>query len=314
MRLRARLLAVAAALLFASAAFAADPTSGAGDTAAGDALARDPAGTVLARVNALRATRALPPLRLDPHLCASAAARAADQARAGMMPVPAGTEGILGRVKRDGYEAHSITELLASSSGGLDDVFASWQNRGNASYGELFLVGVHDLGVGVATSDGVTYVAMLLGESWSDFFHEGTRSLADRAAVDDEMLRLTNAARAEAKRPPLRLDRKLGQCAQRYADLMLARSHYGHRGPEGDTVRERAAAAGYGEYEALGENLAQGQFTVAEVMDGWLHSPAHRENLLSPVFTEVGFGVAFGRNDNGWQVLWVQCFGRPRPR
>ena len=49
-------------------------------------------------------------------------------------------------------------------------------------------------------------------------------------------------------------------------------------------------------------------------MDGWLHSPAHRANLLSSVFTEVGAGVAYGKNDNGWQVLWVQCFGRPRGR
>ena len=155
---------------------------------------------------------------------------------------------------------------------------------------------------------------MLLGTAWPDFFREQTRGLADLAVVRGEMLRTINDARREARLPPLRLESRLVDCAQRYANQMLARSHYGHTGPDGNTVRERAEAAGYVPFAALGENLAQGQWTVAEVMDGWLHSPAHRENLLSTVFTEVGAGVAYGRNDNGWQVLWVQCFGRPRGR
>lgn len=267
--------------------------------------------TVLARVNALRAARGVPALRLDPHLAATAQQRAEEQARAGILPIVPGTEGILQRVQRQGYEAHAITELLASSGGGLEDVFASWQGRGGNSYGELFQPDARDLGAGVAVADGTTYVALLLGTAWPDFFHEQTRDLLDLQAVRAEMLRLTNDARREAQRPPLRPERHLEACAQRYADLMLARSHYGHRGPDGDTVRERAEAAGYRVYAALGENLAEGQFTVAEVMDGWLHSPAHRENLLSATFTEVGFGVALGKNDRGWQVLWVQCFGRP---
>ena len=269
---------------------------------------------ILTRVNALRAAQGLAPLRLDPHLLAAAQQRAEEQARAGTLPIAAGTEGILDRVKRQGYEAYTITELLASSSGGLDDIFESWRERGGNSYGELLQQETHDLGAGLATDDDVTYVALLLGTAWPDFFREHTRGLADLAAARGEMLRSINDARREAKLPPLRLESHLVDCAQRYAALMLARSHYGHTGPDGTTVRERAEAAGYIPYAALGENIAQGQFTVAEVMDGWLHSPAHRENLLSSVFTEVGAGVAFGKNDNGWQVLWVQCFGRPRGR
>ena len=168
-----------------------------------------------------------------------------------------------------------------------------------------------DLGAGEAEDDGVTYIALLLGLSWPDYFQAQTEGLHDLATVRAEMLRLTNDARREARRPPLRLETHLVACAQRYAELMLQRSHYGHHDPDGGTVRERSAAAGYASYSALGENIAQGQFTVSEVMEGWMNSPGHRENLLSPMFTEVGFGVAFGHNDAGWQVLWVQCFGRP---
>jgi len=269
---------------------------------------------ILARVNALRAARGLSALRHDPHLEAAAQQRAEEQARAGVLPVAAGSEGILDRVRRQGYEAYTITELLASSSAGLDDIFESWRERGGNSYGELLQAETHDLGAGLAVDDGVTYVALLLGVAWPDFFRQQTRGLGDLTAARTEMLRSINDARREAKLPPLRSETHLVDCAQRYANLMLARSHYGHTGPDGDTVRERAAAAGYVPYAALGENLAQGQWTVAEVMDGWLHSPAHRANLLSSVFTEVGAGVAYGKNDNGWQVLWVQCFGRPRGR
>ena len=38
----------------------------------------------------------------------------------------------------------------------------------------------------------------------------------------------------------------------------------------------------------------------------------HREHLLSPDFSDVGFGVAFGRDSTGYIILWVQDFARPR--
>jgi hypothetical protein len=47
-------------------------------------------------------------------------------------------------------------------------------------------------------------------------------------------------------------------------------------------------------------------------MDGWMSSPIHREHLLSPVFAQIGSGVAVGKNANGYQILWVQCFGRSK--
>lgn len=280
--------------------------------AAAQAQSAPPAAQdLLARVNQARRAQGVEPLRLEAHLTASAQRRAEEQARAGLVSNSGDAEGVLQRVKRQGYEANSITELLAESGGGVGDIFTEWRTRSTSSYRELLEPAMRDLGAGEAQADGVTYVALLLGLSWQDFFQAHTRGLQDLAAVRAEMLRLTNDARHEAKRPPLRLDVRLVECAQRYAELMLQRSHYGHRDPSGGTVRERAMSAGYPSYSALGENIAEGQFSVGEVMAGWMNSPGHRENLLSPMFTEAGFGVAFGHNDAGWQVLWVQCFGHP---
>ena len=45
-------------------------------------------------------------------------------------------------------------------------------------------------------------------------------------------------------------------------------------------------------------------------MDSWMGSPAHLEHLLSTVFNEVGFGLAFGKIPGGYEIIWVQNFGR----
>src|SRR5215475_13180112 len=51
--------------------------------------------------------------------------------------------------------------------------------------------------------------------------------------------------------------------------------------------------------EKAGENIARGQFSIEEVIKGWMGSPQHREHLLSSEFADVGFGLAFGRNMTG---------------
>src|SRR5260370_42566512 len=94
---------------------------------------------------------------------------------------------------------------------------------------------------------------------------------------------------------------------------MLARSYYDHDSPEGTTVLERSRAAGYRPSLAA-ENIARGQYTIEEVMDGWMSSPVHRENILSPLFADIGSGLAGGKNANGDQSFWVQCFGRSKTR
>jgi uncharacterized protein YkwD len=51
----------------------------------------------------------------------------------------------------------------------------------------------------------------------------------------------------------------------------------------------------------IGENIAFGPPTIAEVMQGWFNSPGHCKNLMNPEFKEIG--VAEDR------TYWVQDFG-----
>ena len=61
-------------------------------------------------------------------------------------------------------------------------------------------------------------------------------------------------------------------------------------------------------FYAIGENLAAGQQTPAEVMKVWMDSPAHRDIILDPNWTEVGIAVRVGGE---YEIYWVQLFGRP---
>jgi len=61
-------------------------------------------------------------------------------------------------------------------------------------------------------------------------------------------------------------------------------------------------------YTAAGENIAKGQRTPAEVMNGWMNSSGHRANILNSNFTEIGVGYVTDENGTGY---WVQHFIRP---
>jgi uncharacterized protein YkwD len=59
------------------------------------------------------------------------------------------------------------------------------------------------------------------------------------------------------------------------------------------------------DFKAAGENIAAGQKTAEEVMDGWMNSEGHRANILNPDFTHIGIGYVQG-GDYG--TYWTQLF------
>ncbi|HEV7517799.1 MAG TPA: CAP domain-containing protein, partial [Thermoanaerobaculia bacterium] len=105
-------------------------------------------------------------------------------------------------------------------------------------------------------------------------------------------------------------DPHLDAVAQEHAQDMLTRAYYDHDTPEGLTPRRRVEATGYLAHK-VGENIAEGQFSVDEVMSGWLGSSGHRRNLMDPDFTDLGVGLAVGRFEDRLRILWVQEFAVP---
>lgn len=134
---------------------------------------------------------------------------------------------------------------------------------------------------------------------------------------EDEVLDLTNAARAErgccgdegcfAAAPALHLDARLRRAARVHAKDMADNDYFDHNDQEGRTPFDRMREAGF-DGCAMGENIAQGQPTPAEVVQGWLQSPGHCANIRQPMFDALGVGYA-AASDASTPPVWVQAFG-----
>ena len=128
------------------------------------------------------------------------------------------------------------------------------------------------------------------------------------AAWAAEVLERVNAVRKAEGLDALRRDGRAERAAQGHALDMAERGYFNHVTPEGTTLGERCEAARVKHY-GVGENIARGQPTPREVMESWLKSPGHRENLLKAKWTKLGVGLARGTNDRGeTELYWVQVF------
>lgn len=124
----------------------------------------------------------------------------------------------------------------------------------------------------------------------------------------DEVVTLTNAERAQHGLGPLTAHARLSAIAQTHSEDMVRRSFFSHRNPDGKQVWHRATAMGY-PYRKIAENIAAGQRSAAEVVQGWMDSPGHRANILDGELTQIGVGYAEGGR---YGTTWTQVFGTPR--
>jgi uncharacterized protein YkwD len=120
-----------------------------------------------------------------------------------------------------------------------------------------------------------------------------------------EVVDLTNRERSAAGLPVLAADPRLTAAAQAHSADMVARDFYSHTDPDGGRPWDRAAAAGAAR-RTVGENIACGQRSPADVVEGWMNSPGHRANILKADFTHIGIGFAGGGRAG---TYWTQLFG-----
>jgi len=259
---------------------------------------------LLSQINTERSSHGRSALRHVPALTSVAQARAEEIASEGSENGASEKE-IVERLKEAGYRPRVASEVVLESEGEADP--GSWRDSPQDLLSEEY----RDVGIGVVEEEGFRLTVFLFALSWKDFFEKESADLGDLERVRREMLERVNRERRAKRLPPLRESRDLTRAAQSHADDMARRSYYGHRSPEGRMVLERVVAQGY-QASTAAENLAAGQFSVEEVMDGWMASPRHQENVLNRLITEAGFGVAFGEQEGKEAVLWVQVFARPR--
>jgi uncharacterized protein YkwD len=140
-----------------------------------------------------------------------------------------------------------------------------------------------------------------------------TPSLSQRALqlVNDVRARGTRCGKHDlAPTHPLSLSDTLGTVAYGHASDMAQHHYFEHEDLDGKSPAERVRASGYRE-QLVGENIAYGPKTVDEVVQGWLDSPGHCENIMDPRFAQMGLAFATG---SGAQhgLYWVQLLAAPR--
>jgi hypothetical protein len=89
---------------------------------------------------------------------------------------------------------------------------------------------------------------------------------------------------------------------------MFSRDYWAHFAPDGTSPWTFIKAQGYN-YIYAGENLARGYYTAADVVNAWMESPEHRQNVLSPKYQNVGFAVSTGKLSGEDTVLIVEMLG-----
>ncbi len=133
-----------------------------------------------------------------------------------------------------------------------------------------------------------------------------------------EVMREINAARAQARtcgtesKPAvsaLAWNDVLFSAAAGHSQDMAQRNFFSHTTPEGISMVQRAQNASYA-YRNLGENIAAGQRSTREVMQGWLNSPGHCLNIMNTSFTQVAVACVTTTRQL-YPTYWTMMLGRP---
>ncbi|MBI5619693.1 hypothetical protein HY950_01910 [Candidatus Gottesmanbacteria bacterium] len=124
----------------------------------------------------------------------------------------------------------------------------------------------------------------------------------------EKLLAAVNAKRQVAGLGPLSLDSQLSEAAARKAADMFAKNYWAHNSPVGATPWEFITQSGY-TYTVAGENLAKNFSDSQGVVEAWMASPTHRDNMLKASYRDVGFAVVNGILNGEETTLVVQMFG-----
>jgi uncharacterized protein YkwD len=131
------------------------------------------------------------------------------------------------------------------------------------------------------------------------------------ANFQQELLQRVNAARqtttvcgAKSFAPvaALQWNDKLFAAAAAHSQDMIARNFFAHTNPSGQDPGARISAQGYS-WSTYGENIAAGQVGLDAVMQAWLKSPGHCENIMGANFRDIGLACVKSGSSPYWTMV-----------
>lgn len=122
-------------------------------------------------------------------------------------------------------------------------------------------------------------------------------------AVEREVIRLVNIERKNHGLPALKEHWELSRVARHKSNDMSSKGYFSHTSPTYGSPFDMIRAYGIS-YRSAAENIAKGQRTAQQVVNSWMNSSGHRQNILNSNYTHIGVGL----NTNGY--YWTQMFIR----
>lgn len=125
-----------------------------------------------------------------------------------------------------------------------------------------------------------------------------------------QLIDLTNSARVAKGLSPVSENLMLDEAARKKGENMFEEDYWAHYSPSGKDPWGFINGEGY-KFVYAGENLARNFYTSEEVVNAWMASPSHRDNILNSRYKEVGIAVLEGVLKGQRTILVVQEFGSP---
>ncbi|MFV8751226.1 CAP domain-containing protein [Nannocystaceae bacterium ST9] len=137
------------------------------------------------------------------------------------------------------------------------------------------------------------------------------------SSYETEVVELVNQNRAAgancggtdfAGTGPLTMDPALRCAARFHSRDMALNDYFDHTSLSGTSFVDRSNSAQY-DASPVGENIAAGQPTPADVVGAWMESPGHCMNIMNPDANEIGVGY-MPTDMATYGAYWTQVFGR----
>ncbi len=143
---------------------------------------------------------------------------------------------------------------------------------------------------------------------WEQIFYKGYAKEEEKfvkniSLFKKEVLRLTNIEREKNGLSKLEYIYEFDNHANRRASEIV--ELFAHKRPNGESC-----FSGIDSYRTLGENIAGGQKSPKDVVEGWMNSKGHRANILNPDFTHLAVGCKYDQKSL-YKYYWVQFFYTP---
>jgi uncharacterized protein YkwD len=117
-----------------------------------------------------------------------------------------------------------------------------------------------------------------------------------------------NQVRLERHLLPLKASPQLAAVAQAHARDMAEQGYVSHVNPNGEDPLARVRAAGIDGLRLLAENIgvsSESGDRITAIIQEWLASPLHRENILNPAFNTTGLAIV---KTGAGETLAVQLY------